>query len=181
MVTGFYKNLTTNIYHPTRELDVTGFLGGNAYSSFTAAQIDAIDSKGYIFLRKHINSAGSYFNHSRTATALTSDYAYIENVRTMNKACRVTYDKLLPKLSAPAYIDRATGYITEDSITSLESIGEAGMAQMERDGELSAFSLQINPNQAILTTGKLVVEVRAIPVGVLRELLVKIGYALKLS
>ncbi len=181
MVNGFYKNTTTNLFHPTRELDVLGFLGGNKYSDFTPAQIDAIDAKGYIFLRKHVSLAGSYFNHSRTCTATTSDYAFIENVRTMNKACRSVYADLLPKLGSPAYIDGTTGYITEDSVTSLEAIAENGMAQMERDGELSALSVQIARNQPILSTSKLVVKVRIVPVGVLRQLEVNIGFTLKIN
>jgi hypothetical protein len=181
MVNGFYKNTTTNIFHPTRELDVLGFLGGNKYTDFTPAQIDAIDAKGYIFLRKHVSLAGSYYNHSRTCTATTSDYAFIENVRTMNKACRAVYQDLLPKLGSPAYIDGTTGYIAAGSIASLEAIAEIGLAQMERDGELSAKEVQIDPSQAILSTSKLQVRVRIVPVGVLRQMEVNIGFTLKLK
>ena len=181
MVTGFYKNPTTNVFHPTRELDVLGFLGGTVYSSFTAAQVDALDAKGYIFLRKHVSLAGSYFNHSRSATTAASDYAFIENVRTMNKVQRNVYSDLLPKLSSPGYIDRTTGYITADSVASLEAIAENGLAQMERDGEVSAFAVQINPNQQLLSTSKFKVSARAIPVGVLREMEVGIGFTLKLN
>lgn len=183
MVTGFYRDTTTNTYHPTRELDNLGFLGGNLYSDFTPAQIDAIDAKGYLFLRKHVDIAGSYFNHSRTCAGLTSDYLYIENTRTMNKACRVVYKDLAPKLSSPAYIDRTTGFIDEGSIASLEAVAETGLSQMERDGELSpkGYGVQINPAQNILSTSKLAIKVRAIPVGVLRQMEVNIGFTLKLS
>jgi Protein of unknown function (DUF2586) len=181
MVNGFYKDVVTNFFHPTRELDVLGFLGGNNYADFSPSQIDALDAKGYVFLRKHVSIAGSYFNHSRTATATTSDYAFSENVETMNKACREVYQDLLPKLGSPAYIDGATGYITIDSITSLEAIAETGLAQMQRDGELSAYSVQIDPNQALLSTSKLIVKVRIVPVGVLRQMEVNIGFTLKIK
>jgi hypothetical protein len=183
MVTGFYKDAATNLYHGTRELDRLGFVGGNLYSDFTTAQIDALDAKGYIFLRKHVDIAGSYFNHSRTCAALTSDYLYIENVRTMNKACRAVYKDLAPKLSSPVLIDGNTGYIAEGAIASLEAIAETGLAQMERDGELSAkgYAVVIDPNQSILTTSKLKIKIRAIPVGVLRQMEVNIGFALKLN
>jgi hypothetical protein len=183
LVTGFYKDAVTNQYHPTRELDKLGFVGGNLYSDFTPAQIDVLDAKGYIFMRKHVDIAGSYFNHSRTCAALTSDYLYLENVRTMNKACRAVYKDLAPKLSSPIYIDSNTGYIADGAIASLEAIAETGLAQMERDGELSAqgYGVFINPNQNILTTSKLAIKIRAIPVGVLRQLEVNIGFALKLN
>jgi hypothetical protein len=183
VVTGFYRDSATNTFHPTRELDNLGFLGGNLYGDFTPAQIDALDAKGYLFLRKHVDIAGSYFNHSRTCAALTSDYLYIENTRTMNKACRVVYKDLAPKLSSPAYIDSTTGFIDEGSIASLEAVAETGLAQMERDGELSpkGYAVQINPNQSILSIPKLKIKIRAIPVGVLRELEVNIGYTLKIS
>ncbi|MFC4262470.1 DUF2586 family protein [Ferruginibacter yonginensis] len=181
MVTDFIKNPVTNQFHPSRELDNLGFLGGTNYSEFTPAQIDALDAKGYIFLRKHVSLAGSYFNHSRTATSVTSDYAFIENTRTMNKVQRAVYAQLLPKLSAPAYIDRNTGFLQADSVAGLEAIAEQGLAQMERDGELSGYAVQIDPEQSILSTSKLQTKVRAVPVGVLREYEVSLGFTLKIN
>ena len=181
VVTNTYFDSSTGAPHNTRELDNLGFLGGIRYNDLTPAQIDAIDAKGYIFLRKHVGIAGSYFNHSRVSADKTSDYTHIEHTRTMNKACRVVYADLLPKLGSPAYIDAATGFLTVDTVTALEAIAENGLAQMQRDGELSAYSVYIDPNQPLLTTGMLQVTVRIVPVGVLRNIQVNIGFTLKIN
>jgi hypothetical protein len=181
MVKGKYKNPTTNVFHSTSELDTLGFIDDINYNSFTKAQIDALDAKGYIFLRKHISLAGSYFNHSRTAAAATSDYAYIENVRTMNKAARAVYSDLLPKLSSPAYLNAEDGQLTADTVAALEEVASNGVAQMQRDGELSGYSVAIPANQPILQVPKLSVQLRAVPVGVIREFTAYVGFALKLN
>ena len=180
MVTTAYKNANGTIY-PTRELDNLGFLGNTAYNTLTLAQVNAIDAKGYMFLRKHVDYAGSYFNHSRAATTTISDYAFIEASRTMHKGCRAVYKDLLPYLGSPAFIDDATGFITEASVASFEEIASAGLAQMQRDGEISGFLVVIDAQQPILTTGKLYVQLRIVPTGTLREIIVNIGFTLKLN
>ncbi len=134
-----------------------------------------------MFLRKHVSLGGSYFNNSRSATPLTSDFAYAENVRTMNKAQRAVYADLLPYLSAPTYVDAATGQLDAGTVASLEAIAETGLAQMQRDGELSGYRVVIDPNQAVLSTSKLQVSVRIVPVGVQRELVVSLGFTLKIA
>jgi hypothetical protein len=50
---------------------------------------------------------------------------------------------------------------------------------MERDGELSGFKIFINPDQDVLSTSKLIVTMKIVPVGVLREITVNLGFALK--
>ena len=49
---------------------------------------------------------GSFYNDSFTMDTITSDYAYIERVRTMDKAVRGIRTYLLPHLSSPLYVDQ---------------------------------------------------------------------------
>jgi hypothetical protein len=180
LVTGIYpKALTANIY-VGRELDTIQFIDGTLYTDLTPAQVQSIADKGYIFPIKYIGYAGSYFNDSFTATALTSDFATIENNRAMDKALRAVYTKLLPKISGPIYTDPVTGFLSLDSIASLEAIAIMALEQMERDDELTAFRLFINPNQDVLSSSKLVTTLKIIPVGVMREITVNLGFILKL-
>ncbi|MBB5636750.1 hypothetical protein HDE68_002651 [Pedobacter cryoconitis] len=162
-----------------RELDVLGFSDGTKISDYTPAQLQSIHEKGYIFGTKYTGIAGSYLNDSFTATKLTSDFAYIENNRTVDKAIREVNKVLLPKVSGPAYVDPDTGKIQASTASALESICDDVLDQMVRNGELSGYKVVINPDQPILKTSKLEVVLRLVPVGTLREITVKIGLTLQ--
>lgn len=177
LVTGTYPKALTNNVIVARELDVIRFIDGTLLSELTAVQIQAINDKGYLFPIKHTGYTGSFFNDSYTAVAVDSDFMTIENNRAIDKAQRGVYVKLLPKISGPIYIDPSTGLISEDSIASLEAIASIALEQMERDGEVSGFKVFINPDQDVLATSKITVTLKIVPVGVLREIVVNIGFA----
>lgn len=178
LVVGTYTKALTGNNVVARELDVPAFVDGTLLSDLTPAQIQSINDKGYLFLIKHIGYTGTFFNDSYTCTALDSDFATIENNRAIDKAQRGVYVKLLPKISGPIYVNPDTGEISADTIASLEAIGSIPLEQMERDGELSGFKIFINPNQDVLSTSKLTVTLKIVPVGVLREITVNLGFAL---
>ncbi|GEM55245.1 hypothetical protein B0A58_07420 [Flavobacterium branchiophilum NBRC 15030 = ATCC 35035] len=178
LVNSTYAKVLTGNNVVARELDVPGFVDGTLLSDFTPAQIQSINDKGYLFAFKHVGYAGTFFNDSFSGAALDSDFSTIENNRTIDKAQRGVYIKLLPKISGPIYINPDTGEISSDTIASLEAIGSIPLEQMERDGELSGFKIFINPNQDVLSTSKLTVTLKIVPVGVLREITVNLGFAL---
>ena len=163
----------------TRELDVASFVDGTLLGDLTPAQTQSINDKGYLFPIKHIGYAGTFFNDSYTAVAVDNDFATIENNRAIDKTQRGVYVKLLPKISGPIYVNPDTGYISADTIASLEAIGSIPLEQMEREGELSGFKIFINPDQDVLSTSKLLITLKIVPVGVLREITVNLGFALK--
>ncbi|EMY3548591.1 DUF2586 family protein [Flavobacterium psychrophilum] len=177
LVTGTYPKALTGNVVVSRELDVVSFIDGTLLGDLTPAQVQSIHDKGYLFPIKHIGYTGSFFNDSFTCTALDSDFVYLENNRTIDKAQRGVYIKLLPKISGPIYINPDTGEISADSIASLEAIASIPLEQMERDGEVSGFKVFINPSQDVLATSKITVVLKIVPVGVLREIVVNIGFA----
>ena len=177
--TGTYPKALTGNAVVSRELDVVSFIDGSRLGDFTPAQIQSINDKGYLFPIKHIGYTGSFFNDSYTAVSVDSDFSTIENNRAIDKAQRGVYIKLLPKISGPIYVNPNTGDISEDTLASLEAIGSIPLEQMERDGELSGFKIFINPDQDVLSTSKLIVTMKIVPVGVLREITVNLGFALK--
>lgn len=179
LVTGTYPKALTGNAVVSRELDVVSFIDGSRLGDFTPAQIQSINDKGYLFPIKHIGYTGSFFNDSYTAVSVDSDFSTIENNRAIDKAQRGVYIKLLPKISGPIYVNPNTGDISEDTLASLEAIGSIPLEQMERDGELSGFKIFINPDQDVLSTSKLIVTMKIVPVGVLREITVNLGFAIK--
>ncbi len=178
MVSTTYPSKSENL---AKELDVAALVDGTLINELTPEQQELINSKRYLFLRKHVGQAGSYWNDSFTADKPESDYAYIENNRTIDKAVRGIYKALLPHLSGPLRIDAKTGYISVGTTTFLETLAKECLIQMERAGELSGFDVEIDPNQSVLGSSKLNVTVKLIPMGVLRQINVNIGFTVKIE
>lgn len=145
-------------------------------SELTEVDIKTLTEKGYIFPRKYTGISGSYFNDSPTCSVLTSDYAYIENNRTLDKAIRQTRILLLPSLNSPIYLN-PDGTLTAKDISRLSVTARKALEKMQRDLEVSNFSIFIDPDQNVLSTSVINIEMSVQPVGVARQLKVKIGFA----
>lgn len=136
----------------------------------------ALLNNNYIFVLTHVGDADCYFNDSHTLDVVTSDYAYIENVRTIDKACRGIREAMLPYLNAPLKVDASTGKLSADVVAHLETVASEPLDQMEKAGELSGFSCEIDPEQNVLATSEVEVVIKQVGVGVMRHVSVKIGY-----
>jgi hypothetical protein len=164
----------------TNEFDILKLADGRNVKDVSTTELDTLGTKGYIILKKHIGLAGSYFNDSYTASLSSSDYAYIENVRTIDKATRGCRQFLLPSLNAPLYVND-NGTLTEDTIASFKNDAERAIEEMQVAGEVSAFIVTIDPDQNVLTTSNLAIAIEISPVGVARNIVVNIGFAVKVT
>ena len=133
-----------------------------------------------MFLKKYVGNAGTYFNDSHTAIIATSDYAYIENNRTIDKAKRGIYSSVLPALGSPLVLN-SDGTLTDTTIAYFSSLAELNLTQMVRDADLSAFAVSIDSTQNVLATNLLVIAVELLPVGVARAIRVNIGFVPSLT
>lgn len=158
------------------EFDEPAFADGTLVKDTAAALQSTLQDKGYVFLRKHVGIDGTYFNDSPTAISITNDLAYIENNRTIDKAVRGIRTFLLPNLNGPVVVN-ADGTLQEETIAILKNDSDRALEAMERDGELSAFVTLIDPQQDVLTTSIVEVTIKIVPVGVARQIEVKIGFA----
>lgn len=159
------------------ENEVLGFANGQLFSSvaITDNLLDALNTKRYVFTRKLTGIAGSYWNDSHTSIIITSDYAQIENNRTIDKATRIIYINLLPSLNSPLTLN-ADGTISETTTAYLTAQTELPLNQMVRDGELSAYAAVINPAQNVLATSKIIIAVTLVINGVARQISIPIGF-----
>ncbi len=157
------------------ELNVINFANGDLVQDSAPAALAAIKTKGYVFMRSHVGLAGTYHEDSDTAIVSTSDYAFIENNRTIDKAVRGARTFMLPNLSSPILVN-ADGTLTEDVIATFKNDVARSLDQMEIDGEISAYKVIINPAQNVLTTSKVVITVQIVPVGVARQIKINIGF-----
>lgn len=158
------------------ELDVPAMGNGQLVSDLDPNLLNSLNTKGYIFLRKHVGLSGSYFNDSHTAVEATSDYAYIESNRTMDKAIRGIRTYVLPQLNGPLLVDPTSGKLAHTTVKYVEDLANEPLVQMTRDGELSGFSAVVDPDQDVLATSELVIQVVNVPLGVSRNIIVKIGF-----
>jgi hypothetical protein len=156
-----------------------GLVDGRLIKDVTIQTLSDINDNRYIFVLIHIGAADNYYNDSHTLDVATSDYAYIENVRTMDKALRGVRASLLPYLNAPLYVDATTGKVSAATVAFLETAASRPLEDMEKAGELSGYRAEIDPDQNVLATSQLEIVINNVPVGVMRKILVKIGFTTK--
>lgn len=156
---------------------LAAFGDGTKYRDLDTAVVEMLDESRYIFLRTYDGIAGAYFNDNHTLDTATSDYAYISDVRTMDKAVRGVRSYLLPKLGRPMKVDASTGQLERTAVEHLITMGNLYLTEMEKAGELSGYKFDIDPDQNILSTSRVRGVIKNVAVGVMRNLDLEIGYA----
>lgn len=166
---GWVKQFPTGITLPA-------FGDGTLLRTLDKAMIEQLDTARYLFLVTKIGQTGSFVNDSHTMDAPTSDYAMIENVRTMDKAVRGIRTYLIPELGGSVYIDSSTGKLQPSSVAHLETTANRALEDMEKAGELSGYKVEIDPEQDVLSTSTVEIVIKQVAVGVMRKIKVKIGF-----
>jgi len=164
------------------ECEVLAFANGTLFSNASVTQnlLTTLDNYRYIFLLKYVGYAGSFFCHANSAVSISSDYAYIEDNRTIQKAKRGIYTALLPVLNGPLLLN-ADGTMANSTVAYLITLAEAPLQQMVRAGEISAPGVTIDPTQDVLSSGSVTINVQIVPDGVARQIIVPIGYTQSLT
>lgn len=153
-------------------------IDGVASASLTPSLLSDINDAGYLFFLNHANFPGIYFNDSHTADVVTSDFCYIENNRTINKATRLIRQAMLPYLNSPVQVNPTTGYIDPVVVKAMEAAGQKAIEEgMSRNSELSGFVFTINEQQNILSSSELASTLELIPTGSARKISIKIGFS----
>lgn len=154
-----------------------GLSSGQALNALVAGEVATLHEKGYLLAIPHAGVDGYYWNDSHTCASLDSDYVYLENVRTINKACTITRRALLPSLKGPLPLT-ATGALRPAVVASLEaSVKTAIEAGMKRAGEISDLDVYIDPDQNVQSTSKVEVKLNLISVATGRLLEATVGFA----
>ncbi len=157
-----------------------GLSNGKTLKQLLPGELEAYADKGFIVVRQHAGIDGFYFSDTPTCTVLSSDYAYLENVRTTNKAARLVRTALLPSLNGPLPVN-ADGTLAAQVIGELQGKAKAGLtAGLLQTGEASALDVYIDPAQNVVSTSLLNVRVALVPVGVARQIVVTLGLTTKL-
>lgn len=161
------------------ELDTAAFANGTLFRNVSTSLQSQLNTYRYTYLKKFDGLTGTYFNDSYTCTLSTSDYAFIENNRTIDKAVRNIRTNLLPALNSPLTLN-SDGTLTDGTIAYFTTLAENVLEQMGRDQEVSDFDVSIDSTQNVLSTSKLTISVKIVPVGVARQIEVTIGFTTKI-
>jgi hypothetical protein len=154
----------------------SGMIDGKKYGELTKTQRDELEDKQIIYPKNYPGYSGVYLNDSYTQDGKKSDYNAIERMRTMDKAARGVREYLLPFLASPVEIDATTGNISKATVEMWKNECNRYLEQMERDGELSGYVVEIDANQNVLASSKIEVIIRNVPMGVARKIEIKMGY-----
>jgi hypothetical protein len=151
------------------------FLGAAAFETVESSAT-AIHDKGFITLRKYTGKAGYYFSDDPTAVAATDDYSSLARVRVINKAIRIAYATYVEEILDEVEIDPATGFIAAVKAKYYQSLIERAV-NTAMAGEISGFTAFVDPTQNVLSTNKICVEARIVPVGYAKEIEVQLGFS----
>lgn len=163
-----------------KELEVIRLADGN--NTPTENTLEGMSVKRYIVGRKFVGRSGTYLNDNATASPiLANDYAYMNDVRVMNKAKRALYSALLPKLNSPVFVDPTTGAIRATTVDTLEILASQALNVLLSADEISGFDVYIDPDQDVLGTSTLKIQVRIVVNGVARNIVLDLGLVTKLQ
>jgi len=152
-----------------------GSISNQKMSAITNSKLEAANTGGAIFFRKHVGIAGVYFNDTHTCTAATDDFAYIESVRTINKATRIVRATLLPDLGGPVAVDPTSGELDATFVMAMKAKVDKAITE-QMPGELSGFKFYIDPAQDVLATSIIDTQLSLVPFGKAREIVANIGF-----
>lgn len=162
------------------EMDNPVFGNGILVKNTSTSLLEAIENKGYIFARKIVGKVGTFFNKDMNSAAATSDYNRINKVRTINKAIRGIRTNCIGDLNSPILINPTTGKIAKIVCTNIQNKAGNALKQMLSDEEISGYDVYVDPNQSVLSTGKIVVSVKIVPYGIAESIEFQIGFTLSI-
>ncbi|GAB3734945.1 DUF2586 family protein [Spirosoma lituiforme] len=149
--------------------------GGQVTRNIPMGDIATVGDKGYILFRRFIGKGGFYFNEDHMACPDTDDFATLANGRVIDKVARIAYATFVEELLDTVPVDEK-GKILKTTIKQYQSNIERAIGlTMGAAGEISNVDAFIDPNQDILATSKLIVDLRITPTGTNRVILVKLG------
>jgi Protein of unknown function (DUF2586) len=162
------------------EFDVVGFANGQTYASLGESLdnlLGTLQNYRYCFFRKIVGVAGTFWNENPTCTSLSSDYAFIADNRTMQKATRNIYANTIPALNGPITLND-DGTPSDEAVAYFGGLTDSPLITMVANGELSAYAVNIPTDQNVLSTGQFIINVILVEVGTGRNIIINIGYGI---
>jgi hypothetical protein len=154
-----------------------GLSNGAKLSTFTLTEIEALHDLGYILMRSYDNRPGYYFTDDPTACPVDDDYASIHRGRPIDKATRLARTVFEGELLDDVEVDPDTGKLEVAVVKGYQQKTEKYIeVNMLNYGEISGVRCVVDPDQDILSTDQVEINLAIVPKGMTREFLVKLNY-----
>lgn len=123
---------------------------GTLVSALTAAEVQQLQDKGYIFADSYPKYPGVYFNKSSACTSIDNDFAYGSRMRQWNMGARIILRKAIRRYNST--VVTVNGKMTPIEITEWQedfNNTRDGLGSMVAAGRAVSSSAYINPNTVI--------------------------------
>jgi hypothetical protein len=157
------------------------FLSSGTKDYARPEQLGDWHDKGYIQVAPVVGLSGFYFTDDLMCCVNTEDANTLSRGRAIDKATRIVVAEYNPVVNSevPVTKDGKIDPITLAGLTG--KLDRALRTQMIVKGELSEASVYIDPDQDIIGTDELVVQLELLPVGQAKKITVKIGFVRSLT
>lgn len=137
--------------------------------------LNQLNNYRYLFLRTFVGIAGVFVNDNHCAITESSDYAYINDNRVIDKAHRLLYAGVLPFLNGVIILN-SDGTMTINTTGYVQGLASTSLDAMIRANEISSYEILIDPAQNILATSTLLITANILPTGVARHITINLGF-----
>jgi Protein of unknown function (DUF2586) len=148
---------------------------GETVDSIDKALLNSIRAKGYIVVAGYEGYAGFFFENSYTCINRESDFAFIENNRTWNKAARIIRATLIPEVKGRVKKDPTTGFIASTTVGRWMGLVNKALEKMITADEISGFDVYIDEKQVVTETAPAKVKATIVADGIVHEFEVAVG------
>lgn len=135
-----------------------------------------LDAARFSTLRTFIGRSGFYPTAGRLMAPEGSDYAYIENRRVMDLACKIVRRAMLRYLNDAVAVD-GEGNIRETDAAAIESYVKGKLqAELLAPGHASDVIVRLKRDSNVLATRSTTLTIRVLPLGYLSWIEMDIGF-----
>lgn len=149
------------------------FTNGSTYLE-KSGLADALHDAGYIFFMNITAKNGCYLNGDPMAAPVTDDYSTLNLGRIIDKASVLAYTTYITEIMDNIEVDDK-GQLAVGACKNFEAMIENAIGGT-MGNQISSFSAYVNPAQNILSTGKLTIECKLRPLGVIRNIVVNLSF-----
>lgn len=149
------------------------FTSGEGYLA-KSGMAESLNDAGYIFFTSYTAKNGCYLNGDQMAAPVSDDYGQLHLGRIIDKATVIAYTTYISEIQENIAVDEK-GNLPVGACKNFEGMIENAVAG-NMGSQISSFIAYVNPAQNVLSTGKLEIDCKLVPLGVLREIQVNLSF-----
>ena len=139
-----------------------------------SSYLDKLDNKRLTVAAVYENYPGIYFSHVNLLSKAQSDFKRAQDIRPADKVRRIVRQAIIKFLESPAHKDTGGGGIDSLIVTIDNEI--ANKMEIQGDIEIAGHETDIDPDQDVVTTGKVTGNITIQSVGTMEKIELDVSY-----